>query len=597
MVRRQRRWKLVLPIVALIAALGGFRAPLAVSASEGIDVSSMNQTHGIATGVSKNGNTVCVAWSQFGVASAQAWVRILDVLGGTWNPALGSTAFQVSNAVYGGAGGTRCAFDSNNNLHVVWQQKTSSGSLEIMHRFRNSDHNWSEITQVSGNGDAPDLAADDDGRVWLVYHKYRGDNVPGEVRLLSWLNGWSPEEIFRASGAGGEPRVGVDNAGYVNFAFKNGNRSRGYAYYNSTDNTFSAEAAIPGSSNAGNFSLTVDPGTGDVHVAYIKDSNGIYYAKKAGPGATAFGVATRIVEAAGNSYDARIAWSPGQLIVVFDNDTKGRIDYVTSVDQGAHWGSTKTLASPDGGAQAAWVSADPELGKAYVAYAHGSSSTVYFTSLRGFVLPEDRCASFADVHQDDSACAAIAELTRQNIIRGYGTTPPTFGPDDDVQRAQVSAFIVRALQWRDEPKGSKGFTDFGALAGELRDSSLVLANKCDGNGVCVASGYDSAACASKGKTYPCFGPNDKVSYAQVISFVSRALKLDEDFAWQSQPNGDLPYSGVPTVHQRDVRTYHFYAGTIPDAPSTQSGWNQPAPRAWVALVLYQALQSAQNAGQ
>jgi hypothetical protein len=45
------------------------------------------------------------------------------------------------------------------------------------------------------------------------------------------------------------------------------------------------------------------------------------------------------------------------------------------------------------------------------------------------------------------------------------------------------------------------------------------------------------------------------------------------------------------VHQADARTYHAYAGTIPDAPTTEADWSQPAPRAWVARVLYQALQT------
>ena len=53
----------------------------------------------------------------------------------------------------------------------------------------------------------------------------------------------------------------------------------------------------------------------------------------------------------------------------------------------------------------------------------------------------------------------------------------------------------------------------------------------------------------------------------------------------------MPYQGVPSVHQVDVETYHAFAGTIPAAPATEAGWNAPASRAWVARVLWQALQS------
>ena len=90
-----------------------------------------------------------------------------------------------------------------------------------------------------------------------------------------------------------------------------------------------------------------------------------------------------------------------------------------------------------------------------------------------------------------------------------------------------------------------------------------------------------------------FGPTDQVTYAQVISFVARAFRLDADYDWQPQM-GAHPYSGVPAAHESDVRAYHFYteaAGGIPDAP-TGDGWNEIAPREWVAMVLYRALQSA-----
>jgi hypothetical protein len=37
-----------------------------------------------------------------------------------------------------------------------------------------------------------------------------------------------------------------------------------------------------------------------------------------------------------------------------------------------------------------------------------------------------------------------------------------------------------------------------------------------------------------------------------------------------------------------VVKYHHYAGTTPAAP-TGNDWHQPASRAWIAMVLYQAL--------
>jgi hypothetical protein len=159
----------------------------------------------------------------------------------------------------------------------------------------------------------------------------------------------------------------------------------------------------------------------------------------------------------------------------------------------------------------------------------------------------------------------------------------------------MAAFLVRALDWGDRPTGPRNFTDLDELRGDLATASRILANACDesepGDTGCVAQGYAAADCVAKGKVAPCFGPTDQVSYAQVISFIARAFQLDENFAWESQPSGTQPYSNVPGDHDIDVRTYHHYAGTIPDAPFTGDGWNAPAPREWVARVIYQALQS------
>ncbi|MFN8515279.1 MAG: S-layer homology domain-containing protein [Chloroflexia bacterium] len=189
------------------------------------------------------------------------------------------------------------------------------------------------------------------------------------------------------------------------------------------------------------------------------------------------------------------------------------------------------------------------------------------------------CAGFVDLPANDPACPAVAVLTQQGTIRGYAGVPPRFGPTDNVQRAQVAAFLVRALAWQAHPTGPRTFTDLAGLATELRNSSLIVANTCDSNGLCVAYGYGDGR----------FGPTDPVSHAQVITFITRAFRLDPVQAWVPQPGDPQPYTGVPAVHDTDVRTFVHYAGPIPGAPSTAAGWNAPASRAWVAQLLYQAL--------
>jgi hypothetical protein len=145
---------------------------------------------------------------------------------------------------------------------------------------------------------------------------------------------------------------------------------------------------------------------------------------------------------------------------------------------------------------------------------------------------------FADVPDDHEACAAIAALADRGVANGYtpqgceaaGLDFPCYGPRDDVERAQVAAFLVRALDWEGRPTGPRSFDDFDGLVGELITASLVLANAC-------ADPNDPATCVAQGYGDGRFGPTDQVSYAQVIAFIARAFDLDAGYDWAPQPNG------------------------------------------------------------
>jgi hypothetical protein len=558
----------------IFSLMVSFWSPQSAAAADGTQVSTTTPTYGIATGASFDGQRACVVWSTFqddsGNVDVEAFIRIYTVSSGTW-----SNTFQLTDGGFASVAGTRCTFDSNNNLHAVWQQKYDGGSVQIAHRYMNTGGGWSGVATVDSDGDAPDIAADNNGRVWLVHRKYQGDSN-SQVYVRSWQGGnWSSPQVFTTSGPAGLPRVGADNNGYVHFAWQNGGTSRSYAFYNSNNGQFSSEIGIPGSNNAGNFGMTVNRSTGDVHFVYAKSATEIHYAKKTGSGATSIGNDVVIANASAFSYNVTIAWSAGLLTVVFDNGNKQQISSLTSTNEGASWGGVTTLANPGSPVQAPWVSQD-STGGTFIAYAHPGSS-VYFIAIAGVAIPEnERCAGFADVRNTNPACNAIAYLTGRGVINGYSTTPPTFGPNDAVQRAQMAAFIVRGLSWQNRPTTPRTFNDFGSLVGELQTASLILANACDTSNNCVAKGYGDGR----------FGPNNSVTYAEVIAFIARAEIING--SWRSTPNGAQPYSGVPAAFDADVRTYVSFVGSIPNAPSTSEVWNSPAPRAWVAQVLYGA---------
>ena len=197
--------------------------------------------------------------------------------------------------------------------------------------------------------------------------------------------------------------------------------------------------------------------------------------------------------------------------------------------------------------------------------------------------------SFCDVSPDDSHYEAIRQLAARGIIRGYSSTAgqACFGPDDSTQRAQMAALIARAFGW-DQESHPNPFTDGGGLDSNLWNSVAALAHHG------VAKGYSAADCTERGVAPPCFGPQEEVSYAQVISFISRAMVAKGH--WQAQPDDPALYANVPASsgHRADVATYVHYAGTLPGtvSPTAQwADWDQPAPRSWFAEAEWRALNS------
>lgn len=190
---------------------------------------------------------------------------------------------------------------------------------------------------------------------------------------------------------------------------------------------------------------------------------------------------------------------------------------------------------------------------------------------------------FVDVRPGAAGYEAIANLAARGVVEGYQGTPRRFGPQDLVQRMQIAVMVVRALEWQGRTTEPEDFSDIKNPGDEQQRAALILANACRAAQpawTCVAQGY------SDGR----FGIGDNVSHAQVIAFIARAFQLDPDHAWAAGTGG-APYASIPSEFADEIATFHANAGAIPDAPTTAAGWSAPASRAWVARVLWQAIQA------
>lgn len=122
-------------------------------------------------------------------------------------------------------------------------------------------------------------------------------------------------------------------------------------------------------------------------------------------------------------------------------------------------------------------------------------------------------ASFPDVADTASYAQAVNELTALGVINGYDDG--TFGPDQNVTRAEFAAMTVRALGTQNvDSANSKAAQDtqFTDVPGTHWAAGWVK----EGTDVGFINGYSDTE----------FGPNDNITYAQAVKMLVCAVGYD-----------------------------------------------------------------------
>ncbi len=539
--QRTLTWRLLLAaLLTLVAASGLFTARPAAAAptGEGIDVSTMGNTADAGEGISPDGKTVCVAWGTFDLTTNGAYLRLYNTVTGTFTAA---APYRLAAAAY--ARNVHCAIDAAGNIHAVWEQKRQGATtIDVAYRMLPAGADpatgWRDTITVEENRDGPDidaLYADPNGQVWLAYRLY-----PGQFQVRSWKNGaWSGPQTVPANTNAEKARVGVDNAGFVHLAWRDGTNGVGYAYRDPATGQFSTPVVLPGSDRAGMVGLAVDRANGDVHLVFPKALTALYYTKKTGRTGTAFAAPRALVAGSGDDatqaiYTARIAWAAnGRLVVAFDANGKGSIDALTSADRGATWDARTTLARPGGGAEGPWVVADG-AGTGYVLYAHHAGQDMYFTTIPG------TCATtFCDVPAGYWAYPQIEQFAQRGITTGCDTK--LYCPERGVTRAEMAVFLERTLGDTAPPTPtSQRFTDVPS-----NYWAYAFIDQFAGRGVttgCNATEY----CPDRG-----------VTRAEMAAFLIRALQGAQDTS--PQIFADVPpthpqYGYIQALYKRGITT-------------------------------------------
>ena len=252
------------------------------------------------------------------------------------------------------------AADSNDDLHLVWQDATS-GNDEIYYRkSTDAGASWSaakRLTWTSGNSWEPLLAIDSANAIHVVWY----DDTPGnlEVYYRGSADGgetWgSTKRLTWNSSRSESPVIAIDGADAVHVAWYDNMPGHGEIYYKrSTDGgtTWSSMRRLTWLSYCAFPSIAADSGT-SVHLAWAVEAAAgmeIYYKRSTDSGAT-WSASKRLVGNPGGSSAPALAVASmdNPHIVWMDyspNDPE--IYYKKSADGGSTWGADKRLTWSEG---------------------------------------------------------------------------------------------------------------------------------------------------------------------------------------------------------------------------------------------------------
>ena len=137
-----------------------------------------------------------------------------------------------------------------------------------------------------------------------------------------------------------------------------------------------------------------------------------------------------------------------------------------------------------------------------------STMAVWLTRALDYGEPaEIESSRFADVDSREWWADHVERFAELEVTRGCASEPLRYCPDQPVNRAQMAAFLVRALRLPDAP--SRGFAD---TSGNFAEDNIDA----------LAAAGITAGCAADP---PRYCPGQPVTRAQMATFLARALGL------------------------------------------------------------------------
>jgi len=237
--------------------------------------------------------------------------------------------------------------DSNNYIHLVWQDNALSSNHEINYKkSTDGGASWTHkrLTYSSGDSYNPAIAVDSNHHIHLVWSDWTNNPQIYYKKSTDGGASWTTKRLTYSSDWSLSPAIAIDSNNYIHLVWHDGSPGSPEIYYKkSTDGgtTWTHKRLTYSSGNSKVSSIAVDS-SNNIHVMWGDDTPGnyeIYYKKSTNGGAT--WTTKRLTYNSGWSSNPDIAIDSNNYIhmVWLDNslDSNHEIYYKRSTDGGVTW--------------------------------------------------------------------------------------------------------------------------------------------------------------------------------------------------------------------------------------------------------------------
>jgi len=306
-----------------------------------------------------------VVWCDYTAGNSEIYYKRSTDGGLTWSGSKRLT-WNSGNSVY-----PAIAIDSNNNLHVVWHDSTPGNDEIYYKRSTDGGLSWGaakRLTWNSGNSGYPAIAIDSNNNLHVVWE----DSTPGnsEIYYKRSTDGgstWSATKRITWTSSGSyDPAIAIDSNTNLHVVWYDWTPGNYEIYYKrSTDggSTWGATKRLTWtSSDSYDPAIAIDSNT-NLHVVWYDWTPGNYeiYYKRSTDGGSTWGATKRLTWNSGSSQEPAVGIDTNNnLHMMWRDSTPGNYEiyYKRSTDGGSTWSATKRVTWTSGGSYGPAIAID-----------------------------------------------------------------------------------------------------------------------------------------------------------------------------------------------------------------------------------------------